>query len=177
MSQYSEFFLVGNAKYETVADRLRLRSYGSWLTEELWLRENQNKKRAEFSLRTIRLARRIAKERNITEDEAFDLLQGDANDRQEQLGEYAEEAAGLFLLLPTAQDQFEELVTKFFQNRGEVRKGTEWSPTVDWSRDDTGKLTAPMLRLVEAFMTSEELAAGGEDDGDRGDAEAPKEPA
>jgi len=165
MSQYSDFFLVGNAKYEAIAERLRLRSFGSWLTEEVWLRELQSKKRAEFSLRAIRLARRIAAEKGISEDEAFDLLQSDAPERQEQLGDHAEDAAALFLLLPSAQDQFEELVTRFFQNRGEVLKGAEWVATTDWSKADTGKLTKFMLDAVEAFMAKEEgPASAGDDD-------------
>lgn len=171
MSQYSEFFLVGSPKYANIAGALRLRSYGSWLTEELWLKEAQNKKRAEFSMKAIRLARRIAAKQGISEDDAFDLLQTDGPERQEALGDFTEEAAALFTLLPSAQDQFEELVTKFFQNRGEVKKGTEWTATPDWSTADTGKLTKAMLDAVEAFMAKEEgtVATDGEDE------ESPKE--
>jgi hypothetical protein len=171
MSQYSEFFLVGSPKYATIASALRLRSYGSWLTEELWLRDAQNKKRAEFSMKAIRLARRIAARQGISEDEAFDLLQTDGPERQEVLGDFTEEAASLFALLPSPQEQFEELVTKFFQNRGEVKKGTDWTTTADWSREDTGKLTKAMLDAVEAFMATEEgvAATNGEED------DAPKE--
>lgn len=171
MSQYSEFFLVGSPKYASIAGALRLRSYGSWLTEELWLRDAQNKKRAEFSMKAIRLARRIAAKQGISEDDAFDLLQADGPERQEVLGDFTEEAAALFALLPSPQEQFEELVTKFFQNRGEVKKGTEWTTTTDWSREDTGKLTKTMLDAVEAFMAKEEGASEAEADED----EAPKE--
>ena len=171
MSQYSEFFLVGSPKYASIAGALRLRSYGSWLTEELWLRDAQNKKRAEFSMKAIRLARRIAAKQGISEDDAFDLLQTDGPERQEALGDFTEEAAALFALLPSPQEQFEELVTKFFQNRGEVKKGTEWASTPDWSREDTGKLTKVMLDAVEAFMAKEEGSSDVEADED----EAPKE--
>lgn len=171
MSQYSEFFLIGSPKYAAIAGALRLRSYGSWLTEELWLRDAQNKKRAEFSMRAIRLARRIAAKKGISEDDAFDLLQSDGPERQEVLGDFADEAAALFALLPSSQEQFEELVTKFFQNRGEVKKGTEWTSTPDWSREDTGKLTKTMLDAVEAFMAQEEGSSNTETEED----DAPKE--
>jgi len=73
--------------------------------------------------------------------------------------------------MASAQDQFEELVTRFFQNRGEVLKGAEWVATTDWSKADTGKLTKPMLDAVEAFMAKEEgPASTGDDDED----ESPK---
>jgi uncharacterized Zn finger protein len=75
MSKYSEFFLLSSPEYCELNEKLRLRSYKSWLTEEVWCREAQNKKKAKFSLEVIRLARKIAKVKGIAEDEAFQLLQ------------------------------------------------------------------------------------------------------
>jgi hypothetical protein len=44
MSKYSDFFLLSSPEYADIGEKLRLRKYGSWLAEEAWLREEQNKK-------------------------------------------------------------------------------------------------------------------------------------
>jgi hypothetical protein len=50
MSKYSEFFLLSSAKYCELNEKLRLRSYKSWLAEEVWCREAQSKKKAKLKL-------------------------------------------------------------------------------------------------------------------------------
>jgi hypothetical protein len=169
MSKYSEFFLLTSAEYETIGDKLRLRKYGSWLAEEAWLREKQNQKRAQFTLRTIQLARRIAKEKGMPEDEVFQLLQADSTERAELFAEFSEETSKLMELIPSGREQFEELVTLFFRNRGEVNIGKKWQGTDDWTKEDTNKLPEVLLQRIEAFMAaeegeSEETEAGEEED-------------
>lgn len=156
MSKYSDFFLIGSPQYVELGDRLRLRSYGSWLAEEVWCREKQNKKRAQFTLEVIRLARKIAKVKEISEDEAFALLQSSDENRGELFAEFSEEVDRLMALSPSSQDQTEELVTIFFKNRGEVLDGKKWTATKDWSKEDTQKLPSVMMEQVETFMQKEE---------------------
>lgn len=172
MSKYSEFFLLGSAEYEPIGEKLRLRKFGSWLAEEAWLREEQGKKRAQFTLKTIQLARRIAKAKDISEEEAFQLLQSDSAERAEMLSEFADDTARLMSLAPSNKEQFEELVTMFFRNRGEVLDGKKWLPTKDWDRDDTNKLPQILLQAIEAFMAKEDKAINGEDEQE--EEEAPK---
>lgn len=156
MSKYSDFFLLGSPDYEEIGEKLRLRKYGSWLAEEAWLREKQNQKRAQFTLQTIQLARRIAKAKGMPEEEVFQLLQSDSTERTEIFSEFSEEVTRLMDLLPSGKEQFEELVTLFFRNRGEVSIGKKWQPTDDWSKEDTNKLPQPFLLQIEAFMAAEE---------------------
>lgn len=156
MSKYSDFFLIGSPQYVELGDKLRLRSYGSWLAEEVWCREKQNKKRAQFTLEVIRLARKVAKAKDISEDEAFVLLQANDEDRGELFAEFSEDVDRLMTLSPSSQDQTEELVTIFFRNRGEVLDGKKWTATKDWSKEDTQKLPSMMMEQVEAFMQKEE---------------------
>jgi len=156
MSKYSDFFLIGSPQYVELGDKLRLRSYGSWLAEEVWCREKQNKKRAQFTLEVIRLARKVAKAKGISEDEAFVLLQANDEDRGELFAEFSEDVDRLMTLSPSSQDQTEELVTIFFRNRGEVLDGKKWTATKDWSKEDTQKLPSMMMEQVEAFMQKEE---------------------
>jgi hypothetical protein len=170
MSKYSEFFLLSSPKYCELTERLRLRSYKSWLTEEVWCREAQNKKKAKFSLEVIRLARKIAKVKGIEEDEAFQLLQSNGEDREELLQEFGDEVNGIMELAPSNREQFEELVTLFFKNRGEVLEGKKWISTSDWSEEDTQKLPSIILSSIETFMTEEES------DGEGGDAEEDDSP-
>ena len=155
MSKYSNIFLLSNAEYEGIGDCLRLRKYGSWLAEEAWIREEQGQKRAQFTLRAISLAKKIAQEKGISEEEAFMLLQNGSNG-QGVLQEYSQEAIALMASLPSPRDQLGELVTVFFKNRGEVLQGKKWTPTEDWSIEDTQMLTKALLDQVEAFMVSED---------------------
>ena len=155
MSKYSNIFLLSNAEYEEIGDCLRLRKYGSWLAEEAWTREEQGQKRAQFTLRAISLAKKIAQEKSIDEEEAFALLQN-SGDGQSILQEYSEEAISLMASLPSPREQFGELITIFFKNRGEVLQGKKWTPTDDWSMEDTKMLPKELLDQAEAFMAVED---------------------
>ena len=155
MSKYSNIFLLSNAEYEEIGDCLRLRKYGSWLAEEAWTREEQGQKRAQFTLRAIALAKKIAQEKGIDEEEAFALLQN-GGDGQSVLQEYSEEAISLMASLPSPREQFGELITIFFKNRGEVLQGKKWTATDDWSMEDTKMLPKELLDLTEAFMAAED---------------------
>ena len=156
MSKYSKFFLLSSAKYCELNEKLRLRSYKSWLAEEMWCREAQGKRKAKFTLEVIRLARKIAKAKGIEEDEAFQLLQAGGEDREDLLKEFGDEVNGIMDLTPSNREQFEELVTLFFKNRGEVMEGKKWISTSDWSDEDTQKLPATILTAIEQFMADEE---------------------
>ena len=155
MSKYSNIFLLSNAEYEEIGNCLRLRKYASWLAEEAWTREEQGQKRAQFTLRAIALAKKIAQEKGIDEEEAFALLQN-GGDGQSVLQEYSEEAISLMASLPSPREQFGELITIFFKNRGEVLQGKKWTATDDWSMEDTKMLPKELLDLTEAFMAAED---------------------
>lgn len=158
MSKYSSIFLLSNAEYEEIGDCLRLRKYGSWLAEESWTREEQGQKRAQFTLRAIALAKKIANEKCIDEEEAFAMLQNGDNG-QSVLQEYSDEAVSLMASLPSPREQFGELITLFFRNRGEVLQGKKWTATDDWSMEDTQMLPKALLEKIEAFMASEDKSA------------------
>lgn len=155
MSKYSSIFLLSNAEYQEIGDCLRLRKYGSWLAEEAWTREEQGQKRAQFTLRAIALAKKIANEKGIDEEEAFAMLQN-GGDGQSVLQEYSDEAVSLMASLPSPREQFGELITLFFRNRGEVLQGKKWTATEDWSIEDTQMLPKALLDQIEVFMASED---------------------
>jgi thioesterase domain-containing protein len=156
MSKYSEFFLLGKADYMMIGDKLRLRKFGSWLAEEGWTKEEQARQRASFSLKAVDLARKIAKEQEISEEKAFDVLQQANEARSEIFEQYATEIDELMALMPSGREQFEELVTLFFRNRGQVKVDKKWEPTDEWSDEDTRMLPKAMLALIEEFMASED---------------------
>jgi hypothetical protein len=155
MSKYSNIFLLSDAEYENIGDCLRLRKFGSWLAEEAWKREEQGQKRAEFTLRAIALAKKIAIEKEVDQDEAFAMLQG-GYEGESILSEYSEEAVALMSSMPAAREQFGELITIFFRNRGEILSGKKWAATDDWTIEDTQKLPQAWLEHVEAFMAAED---------------------
>jgi hypothetical protein len=156
MSKYSEIFLVGGAEYEELGSHLRVRKYGSWLAEESWVKEDQSRDRAQFTLKAIQLARRIAKEKDIPEEEAFQLLQGGRGENSIYLNEFSEETADLMACMPSYREQFEQLATVFLRNRGEVLSGKKWLATEDWEKGDTAKLTMEMMQNLELFMAKED---------------------
>jgi len=155
MSKYSEFFLIGNASYGQIGEGLRLRKYGSWLAEEAWLRDKYSQKRAQFTLKAISFAKKIANEKNVDVEEAFNMLQS-GEDNQGLFADYAEETNALMQAMPSAKEQAEELVTVFFRNRGEVLQGKKWVLTEDWDKEDTSKLPKNLLDKVELFMAEED---------------------
>lgn len=155
MSKYSSIFLLGNAEYANIGNSLRLRKYGSWLAEEAWKREEQGQKRAQFTLRVIALAKKIAAEKEIDQEEAFALLQS-GDESQTIYSEYLEEIVLLMSTMPSAKTQFGELATIFFRNRGEILSGKKWVPTEDWSVEDTEKLPKAWIEEIEAFMALED---------------------
>lgn len=170
MSKYSSFFLLGSAQYETLGDKLRLRKYGSWLAEEAWLREEESQKRAHFTLKAIDLAKRIAADKGISEDEAFQSLSGNLAEGGNFYGQYAQEVSALMASLPSGREQFEKLVTVFFKNRGEVMVGKKWEATTEWTEEDTRMLPKALLEQVEAFMVKEEQGSQEEKEGDETEA-------
>jgi hypothetical protein len=172
MSKYSEIFLVGNAEYEELGSHLRIRKYGSWLAEESWVKEDQSRNRAQFTLKAIQLARRIAKEKNIPEEEAFQLLQGEGSKDSGILNDFAEDTAELMACMPSYREQFEQLATVFLRNRGEVLIGKKWTTTEDWEKADTAKLTKDMMQNLEFFMAKEDNGqVEGEEVEDQGEEE------
>lgn len=176
MSKYSDFFLVGDVEYENIGKTLRLRKYKSWLAEEAWLRDKHSQKRAQFTLKAISFAKKIASEKGIEADEAFSLLQS-GGDNQEIFADYSEETALLMQAMPSQKEQLEELTTLFFKNRGEVLQNKKWVKTEDWDKEDTSKLPEALLELVELFMASEDkssdLAMTGDEE-EEGKGEEPK---
>ena len=163
MSKYSSIFLLSNAEYENIGECLRLRKYGSWLAEETWKREEQAQSRAQFTLRAIALAKKIAVEKGIDQDEAFSLLQGSDNDNA-ILSEYVEDTVALMSTMPSAKDQLGDLVTAFFRNRGEILQGKKWVATEDWEIEDTRKLPVGLVDQVEAFMALEDIGEAVEEE-------------
>lgn len=174
MSKYSSFFLLSSPEYEKLGDKLRLRKYGSWLAEEAWLREEQSQKRALFTLKAVDLAKKIAREKGISEGEAFEMLQSSAMFDDEFVGSYANEAAALMESMPSNRSQTEQLVTMFFKNRGEVLQGKKWEPTSDWTDEDTKMLPKLIIELVEAFMMMEEVGDQKEEEKEAEDGEDPE---
>jgi hypothetical protein len=178
MSKYSEIFLAGNAEYEELGGHLRIRKYGSWLAEESWVKEDQSRDRAQFTLKAIQLARQIAKEKDVSEEEAFQLLQGGGGENSIYLNDFAEEASELMACMPSYREQFEQLATVFLRNRGEVLNGKKWVATEDWEKADTAKLTREMMQNLELFMAKEDNSQieddEGEDEGEEADA-SPKD--
>ena len=80
------------------------------------------------------------------------------------MSEFSEDTSRLMSLIPSGREQFEELVTLFFRNRGEVFDGKKWRSTDEWEKDDTNKLPQALLQEVENFMTKEDGLLEGDNE-------------
>lgn len=175
MSKYSDFFLLGDAEYQNVTEKLRLRKYGSWLAQEAWTREEQSKKKAQLSLKSVYLARQIAADKQIPEEEAFAALQMQGGRGVEIFNEYKGQIEEIMELTPSGREQFEDLVTVFFRNRGQALIGKKWQETSDWEKEDTRKLPQDLLKKIQVFMAEEDAPEINEEDSEEGDDQDPKD--
>jgi hypothetical protein len=122
--------------------------------------EEISRKQSKHTYRSIRLAQKIAKDRDITVKEAIDLLSNaNPDSTQEILLNYAEDMEDLQSNSVGAYEQQIAFVTLFMQYRAEVRlpsgDKSKWTRTEDWVTDDTEHMPGKLLTEIFQFITWE----------------------
>jgi hypothetical protein len=114
------------------------------------------RQQSKHTFRSIKLAQRIAKDKEITVKEAVELLSGSEDgDSQELLLNYAAELEEMQANSLGANEQQIAYVTLFMQYRAEAKLpgATEWAQLRDWSQDDTeGMPSALMAEIFTLIM-------------------------
>jgi hypothetical protein len=111
------------------------------------------KEQAKASLDVMKLAKKIAKDKQITPKAAFEALRGDG-DQQELIFEYAEEVQELQNDTPEEVDKIAAFVTILMQTRGEVKLTPEadYIRTPDWQASDTEQIPLKMQKEINEFI-------------------------
>jgi hypothetical protein len=159
MSKYS-FLLQGKEPgYFSLNEGLRLRKHGGWLVAESIEQEEISRAQSQATIRAVQLAKRIAKVKEITLDEAFNLLQGGTGiNEMELLGDFTEETLSMLNSSGSAEMSNAKLVTAFVRCRGEGLIDGEWAPLSDWSIEDTKNMDRSLINKALEFITEEQVA-------------------
>jgi hypothetical protein len=106
---------------------------------------------------SIKLAQRIAKDKEISTKEAVELLSSASEDNQELLYDYVDQLEELQSKTIGAVEQQVAFVTLFMQYRAEVKlpRSKDWQRTEDWTTEDTEKMPTKVMEEVFKFITWE----------------------
>lgn len=157
MSKYSFLLQTKEAEYFELLPSLRLRKHGSWLVAESIEQEEISRTQSQSTIRAVQLAKRIAADREISLEEAFNTLQGGADlNEMELLSEYTEEALDMLSGSSSAEAGNAKLVTAFMRTRGQGLVEDEWVELDDWSFEDTKRMNKSIITKAIEFIVSEQ---------------------
>lgn len=117
--------------------------------------ERLAKQHANSTYKSMQLAAKIAKEKNIKASEALKILSGITNDaNQDYLFEYSDEVRELSDSVLSEQEQTAQFVTLFMQMRGEVKlpESDHWTRTEDWTSEDTDTVPGALIKQINEFI-------------------------
>lgn len=149
-SRYTSL-LFGTQEYHYIGP-FRFAVYRDLLPGEVRAIEAVNRQNAKATFQTLKLARSIAKKRNIRPSEAVELLNDLGEDKDKDLVfEFADELEenqrnGISLV-----EQQAASVTAFMQFRGEAAFPDDpdnWVKTSDWSQADTDMMPTKLMREI-----------------------------
>lgn len=156
MSRYSFLLASEEPKYFELTSSIRLKKYGGWLVAESIEQEEISRQQSQSTIKAVQLAKKIAANKNITLDEAFDLLQSGSGSESEVLSEYTEEALSVMSSGSSAEQSNAKLITTFIRCRGEGLVGEKWQPLSDWSIEDTKGMPRPLVTKMVEFISQEQ---------------------
>jgi len=163
MSKYSFLLQSEELEYFELLPTLRLKKHGGWLVAESIEQEEISRNQSQATIRAVQLAKRIAKDKDISLEEAFNALQG-AGDLSEMdlLSDYTEDALSMLAGGNSAELGNAKLVTTFIRTRGEGLVDGEWQSVEDWSLEDTKGMGRQLVAKVLEFVMEEQKAESGE---------------
>lgn len=154
MSKYASL-LFGADEYHSIGP-FRLPIYRDLVPGEARRLEEIGRKTNVSTYKSLQLAKRIAKDKNITVKEAVELLgKADEPEHQDLVMDYVAELEEIeqSQVSPTAQRI--AFVTVLLQFRAEIAKDDTWTPVPDWSEEDTEHMPSSMLNALFDFLTWE----------------------
>ena len=169
MSKYSFLLQSEEPEYFELLPTLRLKKHGGWLVAESIEQEEISRNQSQATVRAVQLAKRIAKDKDISLEEAFNALQGAGGlSEMDLLSDYTEDALSMLTGGNSAEAGNAKLVTTFIRTRGEGLIDDEWKPVEDWSLEDTKGMGRQLVAKVLEFVMEEQQAEAGETEPKKG---------
>jgi len=169
MSKYSFLLQSEEPEYFELLPTLRLKKHGGWLVAEAIEQEEISRNQSQATIRAVQLAKRIAKDKGISLEEAFGALQGGGGlSEMDLLGDYTEDALNMLSGGNSAETGNAKLVTTFIRTRGEGLIDDEWKPVEDWSLEDTKGMGRQLVGRVLDFIVEEQKSETGEEEQKKG---------
>lgn len=158
MSKYSFLLATKEVEYFELTPSLRLKKLGNWLVSEAIEQEEISRAQSQATIRAVQLAKKIAKVKDISLDEAFALLQNGSSDLSESelLSDFTEETLGMVSSNGSVEVANAKIVTAFMRTRGEALIDDEWQSVEDWSMEDTKAMGRLLIAKVVEFVNSEQ---------------------
>lgn len=157
MSKYSFLLQTEEAEYFELLPTLRLRKHGSWLVAETIEQEEISRAQSQATIRAVQLAKRVAADKGISLEAAFEALQGGAElTEMELLSEYTEDTLEMLIGGTSAEAGNAKLVTAFIRTRGQGLIDGEWAAIPDWTFDDTKQMDKNTITKALEFIVSEQ---------------------
>jgi len=157
MSKYSFLLQTEEAEYFELLPTLRLRKHGSWLVAETIEQEEISRAQSQATIRAVQLAKRVAADKDISLEAAFEALQGGAElTEMELLSEYTEDTLEMLAGGTSAETGNAKLVTAFVRTRGQGLIDGEWAAIPDWTFDDTKQMDKNTITKALEFIVSEQ---------------------
>lgn len=147
MSKYASL-LFSPTKYHNIGP-FRFPVYEDLIPGESKKIEEYSRQQSRSTLRSLKLAKKIAQDRNITTKEAVELL-SKTDENEDLLYDYAAELEEAQNSGAGAVEQKIAFVTLFMKYRAEVMlpKSKEWTQLNDWSDQDTEQMPSKLLEAV-----------------------------
>jgi hypothetical protein len=170
MAKYAFLVHGDQAEYFNLNDRIRLRQHNAWLIAEKIQQSKMAKRQARQMLSAVQLAKRISTDKDITVEEAFNLLQtqGEAASAM-LLADYQDETNKLMDSGLSREEQDSQLITIFIRTRGEAMISGTWKKLNDWTDADTELLTEAMTEKVLDFIYNEQQGGKAEEEAEEFD--------
>lgn len=155
MSKYASLLFAPERYHEIGPFRFPI--YHDLVPGEARQIEEISKKQSRSTFKSIKFAQRIAKDKQITVKEAFELLSQGFNEQDELIYEYADEFERLQQETAGAVETQVKFVTVFMRFRGEVRlpRSKDWQKLEDWTENDTEEMPTKLLEEVFQLITWE----------------------
>ncbi len=148
MSKYASL-LFSPDEYHTIGP-FRFPIYHDLVPGEAKGIEAISRQQSRSTFSSIKLAQRIAKDKDISTKEAIELLSSTNEENQDLLYDYAAELEEMQRNTIGAVEQQITFVTLFMQYRGEVKlpRTKEWQRTKDWTELDTEAIPTKVMEEI-----------------------------
>lgn len=135
--------------------KVRFRAYNDLLGAEAGEMETFSRQQSQALLHTVSLARRVSEARNITFDEAYEMLTSGRPENAAALMDVADDAALWLSTAPNVSSMDDQVLTLIMQSRAEIETADGWQPFENWTIEDTRRLPSKFRAELRAFIEQE----------------------